>query len=514
MSRAATIPTFSPTLTFGTRDDRSKFFDPKNNFFYLRAEDAGHGPPLILPTLRDGKPVGVTGMILGTCDGRFDGELDHGRVTGNNVVSWMPSANDWYETVKLNYGYDFTTGARAYPSGEDRDKPLPDTWDKMDRILAYWQEMGVDGFRCDMAHMVPPEFWNWAIGRARARRADVWFMAEAYDNDPAKVRSGNPVLQALNNKHGNVMFDLLSAGFNAVYDDPSYKKLKAIYDGTGWANDLDGAFPHDYIFHNSLRYAENHDEVRLAAREWGKVGPNVGRSVSAILYGLGRGPVMIYSGQEFGEPAQGVEGFGGDDSRTTIFDYWSMPEVAKWVNGHRYDGGRLSPEQKDLQSFYARLMKLVGEPAFRDGECFRLNATNHGNENFGRLAGEHASGHYLYAFLRSTGAGGQHFLVVANLHPTEALRDIRVRLSPEALAFMHLDESSKVQLVERLGASPRPLGTQATSELGISGVHIPEIPPLTPFYCRLRHRQGGNAPHPRFISAFFHHTRPKTSMRS
>ena len=471
-----------PDLTFGVQDDRSKFFDAANNFFYLRHEDTGHGPPLVMPTLKDGKPTSSTGQILGKCDGIFDGEKDFGRVTGNNVVSWNPSSNDWYETVKLNYGYNFTSGDRQYPHGEERDKPLPDTWKKMDRILAYWQEMGVDGFRCDMAHMVPPEFWNWALGRARARKPEVRFIAEAYDNDPGKVRSGNPVLQALNEHKGNVMFDLLSAGFDAVYDDPSYKKLKSIYDGPGWANDLDGAFPHDYIFHNSLRYAENHDEVRLAAREWGKVGPAVGRSVSAILYGLGRGPVLLYSGQEVGEPAQGAEGYGGDDSRTTIFDYWSMPEVAKWVNGHKYDGGRLSPEQKELRAFYGRLLKLVGEPAFRDGEFFPLNAVNNQNDHYGRLSGEHASGHYLYAFLRSTGEGGQHFLVVANLHPTETLRDVHVTMSPRALEFLHMPAGGNLKLVERLGAnSSAPLNVSA-ADFSSAGVTVPEIPPLTPLY--------------------------------
>jgi hypothetical protein len=179
------------------------------------------------------------------------------------------------------------------------------------------------------------------------------------------VPGGDPLLAALNDRRGNVMFDLLAAGFDAVYDDPSYKTLKAIYDGSAWANDLDHALDADFIFQNSLRYAENHDEVRLAGRgQWGGVGPLVGRAVSAILYGLSRGPVLLYSGQEVGEPADGAEGFGGDDARTTIFDYWSMPELVKWVNNHRYDGGRLSAEQRELRAFYGRLLRLVGEPLF------------------------------------------------------------------------------------------------------------------------------------------------------
>ena len=111
--------------------------------------------------------------LRGKCDGFYAEEKDFGRVTGNNVVSWAPSLNDWYETVKLNYGFDFTDPARTareYPTRARLTKPIPSTWEKMDRIIAYWQSLGVDGFRCDMAHMEPPEFWKWLIGRARARQ--------------------------------------------------------------------------------------------------------------------------------------------------------------------------------------------------------------------------------------------------------------------------------------------------------------------------------------------------------
>src|SRR5207302_5724299 len=139
-------------------------------------------------------------------------------------------------------------------------------------------------------------------------------------------------------------------------DDPTYRALKRIYESEASANDIDTSPPPDFVFQNSLRYVENHDEVRLAAKsQWGGLGMKVGLPVSAILYGLSRGPVMIYNGQEVGEPAQGTEGFGSDDARTSIFDYWSMPELVKWVNEHKYDGKRLSPEQRELRISYSRL---------------------------------------------------------------------------------------------------------------------------------------------------------------
>ncbi|PYJ09871.1 MAG: hypothetical protein DMF06_08445 [Verrucomicrobia bacterium] len=487
----------------GTGDDITKFFDPHNNYFYLTPD--GNGPPLRLPTCQNGVPVSPTcqtvaafrerrsqpndddhGPPLQMCDGLFSGETTFGRVTGNNVVSWTPQLNDWYETVKLNYGFDFThpsKSVREYPNAWTPEKAIPDTWLKMDRVIEYWQSKGVDGFRCDMAHMVPPEFWSWVIGQARRRQPGVYFMGEAYDDDPSKVPGSDPVIAGLHGGRGNVMFDLLNAGFDAVYDAPAYRALKRIYDGPGWANDVDREIADGFIQHNSVRYAENHDEVRLsAASEWGGTGMDVGRPVSAILYGMSRGAIMLYNGQEVGEPGTGEEGFGGDNARTSIFDYWSMPEFVKWVNGHRYNGGGLSPEQKALRVFYSRLIKLVGEPAFRDGEFFPLNPTNRDNPSFGRLPGEQASGHWFYAFLRYDRATSQRFLVLANLHPTIPLREVRVLLPASVLEFLNLGPGTDFSLVDRLAQAPTLELRSTAAEALSSGIPIPEIPPLTPLY--------------------------------
>ncbi|MEQ1854566.1 MAG: hypothetical protein ABMA01_23605, partial [Chthoniobacteraceae bacterium] len=323
----------------------------------------------------------------------------------------------------------------------------------------------VDGFRCDMAHMVPVEFWKWAIARARRRNAEVMFIAEAYDNDPMKVESGN------------ILTALLDAGFDAVYDDPAYKTLKRIYDGPAWANDLDGtlAAQDTRVFQNSLRYAENHDEVRLASKgNWGGVGMDAGRAVSAILFGISRGPVLLYSGQEVGEPANGAEGFGGDDGRTTIFDYWCMPEFAKWVNGHRYDGARLSPRPRELREVYGRLLKLVGEPAFRDGAFHPLNPHNIHNPDYGRVPREPASGHWLYSYVRADSKGTDCCLVVVNLHAAHTFENVHIEI-PQSVrdSFAPGDHI----LRDRLGSLP-----SITVAAGSNSVTIPRIPPLTPAY--------------------------------
>lgn len=469
-----------PDLDFGRNDDRSKPFDPQNNFFYLTTGNGG--PPLRLPTVRDGKPISATCKLPGmNCDGFFAPEKEHGRVTGNNKATWTPDLNDWYETVKLNYGFDFTNptnAAREYPQAGAPDKPLPDTWKKMDQVLAYWQELGVDGFRCDMAHMEPPEFWQWAIARARARKPEVIFIAEAYDNDPAKVSAAGATGSKPHGEKPNVMSDLLHAGFTAVYDDPTYKALKKIYEGPGWANDLDDAQPNEYIAEHSLRYAENHDEVRLAApSQWGGHGLRAGPAISAILFGLSRGPVMVYNGQEVGEPGVGVEGFGSDDARTSIFDYWSMPELVKWNNAHAYDGAKLSAAQKELRAFHGRLLRLADEPAFRTGGLFLLNRVNGNNLRYGRMEKETASGHWLYSFLRYDAASGQRFLVVVNLHPTETLRDVSVVLAAGAMNFLAwastdaktplvlTDQLAAANQTPRLPASPRQQAPVSGSEI-------------------------------------------------
>ena len=426
----------SSVVAFGEKDDRTRFFSPINNFFWLQNDSPGGGPPLRLPP------------------GPFAPERETARVTGNNAATWTPSRNDWYETVKLNYGFDFTTGRRAYD-------PIPDTWHKMDAVLAHWQSIGVDGFRCDMSHMVPPEFWRWAVARARERQRGVMFIGEAYNNDPMKVESAEG--------GKNVMLELLDAGFDAVYDDPSYKVLKRIYDGPAWANDLDAVHGEERLFHGSLRYAENHDEVRIASRgNWGSHGANVGVAVSAILWGMSRGPALIYCGQEVGEPARDSEGFGGDDGRTSIFDYWSMPEFTKWVNGRKFDGGRLSPEQRTLRTTYGKLLKIYGEPAFRDGSFQPLNGANVHNEYYGRLPGEQASGHWLYSFVRRDANSGQQFIVAVNLHPSEPLRNVRIST--------HTD---RVKIVDRFG--------DIRATLDTDGIEISEIPPLTPAILELLH---------------------------
>lgn len=455
-----------PELSFGKDDNPGQFFHRNNNFYYLGTLHPGGGPPLKLPDKNGPKP--------------YEPESTCGRVTGNNALTWSPSVHDWYETIKLNYGHDFTTGPprddlHPLPEPDAAAQDTPDTWRKMDAILSYWQEMGVDGFRVDMAHMIPMAYWSWQIRRCRMRHADTFFMAEAYDGDPAKLTTGN------------VLDELIACGFDAVYDEPSYKVIKHTVEGKNWANDLDDAANcFAKRFHHSLRFAENHDEVRIASKgNWAGSGMEIGLPVSALLFGMGRGPIMLYSGQETGEAAEGAEGFSGDDGRSSIFDYGSLPSLIPWVNDHRYDGGKLSAEQKDLRDFYGKLLNTCAEPAFARGDFYGLNHANHGNPSYGRLHGEQVSGHWLYSFLRRDPESGQSFLVVANLNPESALDDVHIQIPEDAVEWLGsiVNDARVLYFNDRLGSGQK-LKT-SIEELPSPGLMIGQLPAKSALYLEI-----------------------------
>jgi glycosidase len=449
--------TVRPGATFGVADRQELFFERDNHFYYLGKDSAGGGPPLRLPLLAADDPF-------------YTAEGEHGRVSGNNVVSWAPAGGDWYETVKLNYGHDFTQGpdTSGLPGADAPLAAVPRTWRTMDEIIRYWQALGVAGFRVDMAHLVPMEFWAWALKRARLRQPDVLFYAEAYDNDPAKLTAGQ------------VLDELLMAGFDAVYDDPAYDLLEGIYTDGKWANDLDVVAFSGRRLHQSLRYGENHDEVRLAnPAQWGGHGWAIGRPVCAVLFAIGRGPVMVYQGQEVGEAALSGNGYAGDNARSSIFDYGSLPELCKWVNAGRYDGAGLDLAQRGLREWYAKLIAVTQQPVFTQGEFYGLNHANLGNPDYGRVAGETVSGHWLYGFLRYEPQRGRAFLVMANFHPSNRCQALRVIIPEQALQRCGASGAGEAvwHFSERL-ATPWSAAVSGT-ELSRGGLRLPLLEPLS-----------------------------------
>ena len=381
--------TIAPQHEFGAHDRTDVFFDRHNSYFYLE-QGSGEGR-MQLP------------------DGEYEPERGCGRVTGNNAATWTPTAYDWYETVKLNYGCDYRHGsyeADALPGIMAPREAVPRTWRLLDEALAWWQSMGVGGFRCDMAHMVPLPFWRWAIAHARMRDGATFFMAEAY-NDHMKLIEGD------------VHHALLTAGFNGVYDAGAYQALRAMYENNAWANDLDTCHrTGELLFHGGVRYVENHDEPRLASpRYWAGQGEQVARALMVAQYATTCAPVLFYNGQEAGERAEGPGGYGGDNGRTSIFDYTQLPRLQRWTNGGKYDGALMLPAEQELRDFCGRLLRLLQHPALAKGEFYGLNWANRQTEDYGREPGETTSGHRVYAFLRHDAQARSTVLVVCHFSP-------------------------------------------------------------------------------------------------
>jgi glycosidase len=433
-----------PDLDFGTGDDQTRFFTRYNHFFYLP------GTQLRLRHPPGWDPPGV----------KFDGffppeDGSPGRTpkaSGSNCARPDPAEWEWYETVKLNYGFNFLDGRREF-------EPRPRTWGLMDQILAYWQDKGVDGFRCDMAHYVPREAWEYLIPAARQRNPDCFFLAEAYPTGDRAIPITN-------------LDDLLALGFAAFYHSDAYNALKRVYQGSGGLDDYDrtitplSAPQRD----GRLAYLENHDERRLASAvepgKWpgdsGFGSATAGYQLAPLQYLFGRGPVLFFNGQEIGEPGADAEGFSSADGRTTAFDYWCMPQFAKWVNGHAYDGGGLSEAQRALRGFYADLLALCQDPAVRDGYYWGLRY-------FNRPARFPDCPDALYTFARFQDRAGRLLLIAANFRRGGATT-ARVRLPSELVGLANLPAEVSVKLLlDRQGARRVALGRQSRQSLSSEG---------------------------------------------
>ncbi|MDE6287143.1 MAG: alpha-amylase, partial [Muribaculaceae bacterium] len=264
---------------FGAGDNKDMFFSPGNNFYYIPRQK--FSPEI----------------DLGNGDGAY--EEFPARATGNDCFTAFPGRNDWYETVKLNYGVDPANGSKHF-------EPVPSTWFKMLNILNFWASKGIDAFRCDMVHMVPVEFWHWAIRRVREQFPHILFIAEIYD-----VALYRPYI-----------FD---GGFDYLYDKVTlYDTLRAIETGNVSAACLTSCWQTvEGIGNHMLNFLENHDEQRFASEQYAGDASRVLPSL-VVSATIGTGAMMVYFGQEIGEPAADAEGYSGRDGRTTLFDYWSI----------------------------------------------------------------------------------------------------------------------------------------------------------------------------------------------
>lgn len=340
-------------VSFGDRDDTSKAFSPKNDFYYIL------GTSFIVPR---GVDAGGADFHSPLKDGKFD---EHpAKATGNNVFKPNPSVDDWYETIKLNYGVDILDHDKEYFDA------VPPVWLKMRDILSYWAKKGVDGFRCDVAEMVPAAFWHWMIPQIKNISPKIIFIAEAYSPEKYQHYITYGHFDYLYNKVG--LYDVLK------------KLIKSEHNANTW--DIDSVMQSQKLFSaHMLDFLENHDEERIASGVFAG-NPWYAKPAMAIAATISNAPVMIYFGQELGEKAQGVEGFGGDDGKTTIFDYWSVSSVRHWIDRGKFDGGELTAEQRSLRNFYVALLQIAKEnTAISDGSYQAIKDTNFNKKQFAYL---------------------------------------------------------------------------------------------------------------------------------
>lgn len=369
----------SGVLDLGEEDDARCHFSAQNNFYYCPGE---HFEP---------------------CFDKGDYEEFPAKCTGNDHFDSHPGMNDWYETIKLNYGIDYTGG------GARHFNPVPPTWKKMVDILLFWSAMGVDGFRCDMVEMVPTEFWAYAAQRLRTEYPEIILIGEVY----------NPGLYR----------DYLAAGFDYLYDKVGmYDTVRGVMCGWCPAGNITGQWQAtNDIQDRMLYFLENHDEQRIASDYFcGDARKGVpGLIVSALLR---TNPVMIYAGQEFGERGMDKEGFSGCDGRSTIFDYWTVDAVYRGY----FERAALTESAQQLESVYSQILNLARkEKAFREGEMFDLMYANGENGDF--------NPHRQFAFLRKK--DDELILVVANFSAEKA--SLRVVIPSHAFDFFGIEEGMR-----------------------------------------------------------------------
>ena len=366
----------------GADDNRDHGFNPQNNFYYC--------PGCSFEPYLD--------LYAGTAEPYHE---EPAKATGNDHFDNKPGQNDWYETVKLNYGVDYYAGGVGYFN------PVPDTWFKMRDILLFWASKGIQGVRCDMAEMVPVEFWRWAIAEVRRQYPDYLFIGEVYN--PALYRQ------------------YVEAGFTYLYDKVGmYDTLRDITAG-GSATRITSAWQStDDIANHTLYFLENHDEQRIASQFFaGDAFKAVPAFVVSTLFRSC--PYMHYFAQEYGEKGMDKEGFSGCDGRTTIFDYWSVDTMC------RADEGKLTDDEKALADIYSRIMNFARTDKTVSGQSYDLMYANPHSASF--------NPDRQYAFLRRSGR--QLLVVVVNFDSLD--RNIKLNIPEHAFEYLNLPDGKDIE---------------------------------------------------------------------
>ncbi|SDA40120.1 Glycosidase [Algoriphagus alkaliphilus] len=402
---------------FGANDDKTVEYDKNNNFYYIPGE------AFQVPKAKNKyKPLGGEKHPL--ADGKF--EENPAKWTGNGSRKAQPDFYDWYETVKINYGVspDGQKDFDELPAGADsldwkahynfwKGRDVPDSWIKFKDITQFWLGKGVDGFRFDMAEMVPVEFWSYLNSHIKNTNPEAFLLAEVYN--PSQYRDY-----------------ILKGKMDYLYDKVElYDTLKHIIQGHGSADNLVPILAGlKDIEHHMLHFLENHDEQRIASPEFAG---NPWKAMPAMVVSatVSTSPTMIYFGQEVGEPGAELAGF-GQPSRTSIFDYIGVPQHQKWMNGGKFDGGQLSDNEKALRNYYSEVLNFTRNSPALMGEYLELHTFNrHENPIYGNKA---------FAFARWDQS--QKLIVVTNFDELQGIKTT-LKLSPELLKAWNLEKGER-----------------------------------------------------------------------
>jgi glycosidase len=399
---------------FGADDDVTVAYKRDNNFYYIP------NTPFQLPY--GDKPL--NGEAHPLIDGKFD--ENPAKWTGNGSRLSKPDKNDWYETVKVNYGIrpDGSKDFPELPAGFDKvssaahyafwkDKTVPNSWIKFRDIALYWTAKGVDGFRYDMAEMVPYEFWSYMNSAIKNANPNAFLMAEVYN--PKEYR---------NYIHLGKM--------DYLYDKvETYDKLKDVIQGKTPPDGLSyiqkGLADIDV---HMLKFLDNHDEQRLASPEFAG-SPEKGKPMMVVSTMISAAPIMVYFGQEVGEAGNENAGF-GTHSRTSIFDYVGVPNHQRWMNDGAFDGRKLSQSEKDLRDFYKRLLNFSAKSSAVMGQFQDLQEVN-------RHAGFGYDPNHLYSFVRWSNS--QKLIVITNFSSALS-NNFELKIPTDIIAKWNLKDGS------------------------------------------------------------------------
>ena len=198
---------------------------------------------------------------------------------------------DWNDTAKLNY--------------ENHD-----VWQGQIEAMKFWLQHNIDGFRCDMAMLVPIEFWQEVRRELESLKSDIFFLAEAEGNEFFN--------EAFNVCYGweihHTMCDIAQGKCRVwALRDKIYKELEC--------------YP---TFATKMLFTSNHDENSWSGSEYERMGAAV-EVMTALTFTLPKNLPLIYTGQEYGY-----------DHSFEFFDKDAMPKM----------------EENDTTELYRKLSEL------------------------------------------------------------------------------------------------------------------------------------------------------------